>query len=203
MSQCLLTPKSTSNFVRGFDFLLRCETKTSARKNLRTNLFRQPRRICEAFGYSEESTVNLSGLMSDYYASAAKLRQLLNVAARICHQQSVASFSPRREDVIPEVEVREGALYVGGGDPYWYAHNPARLMETFWQCARHMATLSRPAERLMRANLHLVNAAFCSSDSSAFLCGDLQPPLQADMLCVKLRGRFLAGYLPEFGEIGI
>ncbi|HOD50071.1 MAG TPA: [protein-PII] uridylyltransferase [Candidatus Hydrogenedentes bacterium] len=205
VSQGLLTADEHLDFVKGLDFLLRVrnEMHFSAGKPQDDLLFANQRRICEAFGYSEESTVNLSGLMSDYYASAAKLRQLLNVAARICHQQSVASFSPRREDVIPEVEVREGALYVGGGDPYWYAHNPARLMETFWQCARHMATLSRPAERLVRANLHLVNAAFCSSDLvRRFFVAICNRPMQAGhALRQAARCGFLARYLPEFGEI--
>ncbi|MFO7975311.1 MAG: [protein-PII] uridylyltransferase [Candidatus Hydrogenedentota bacterium] len=205
VSQGLLTADEHLEFMDGLDFLLRVrnEMHFSAGKLQDDLSFANQRRICEAFGYSQQSMVNLSGFMSDYYASAAKVRRLLNVAARICHQQSVTSFQTREEGLKPEIEVREGLLYVSGGDPYWYAHNPPRLMETFWHCARHTATLSRSTERLIQANLHLVNTAFCSSDLvRRFFVAICNRPLQAGhALRQAARCGFLARYLPEFGEI--
>ncbi|MEA3364594.1 MAG: hypothetical protein U9Q79_03050, partial [Candidatus Hydrogenedentes bacterium] len=205
VSQGLLTSDEHLEFMDGLDFLLRVrnEMHFSAGKVQDELNFANQRRICEAFGYSEESMVNLSGFMSDYYVSAAKLRRLLLVAARICHQQSVTSVETRSEGVTREIEVRQGLLYVGGGDPSWYAHNPARLMETFWHCARHMAALSRSAERLVRANLHLVTAAFRSSDLvRRFFVAICNRPIQAGhALRQAARCGFLACYLPEFAEI--
>lgn len=205
VSQGLLTTDEYLEFMDGLDFLLRLrnEMHFSAGKQQDDLLFSCQRRICEAFGYSEESRLNLSGLMSNYYASAAKLRRLLHVAARICHQHSVETLSPGRDGGYHEVEARDGFLYVGGGDPYWYAHSPARLMETFWQCARHMATLSRPAERLVRANLHLVNPTFCSSDLvRRFFVAICNRPLQAGhALRQAARCGFLTRYLPELGDV--
>jgi len=205
VSQGLFSADENLEFMDGLDFVLRLrnEMHFSAGKQHDDLLFSTQRSICEAFGYSEESVVNLSGLMSDYYASAAKLRRLLHVAARICHQPSATALNPGREGHRAGVQVRDGLLYVGGGDPYWFAHNPARLMETFWQCARHMAALSRPTERLVRANLHLVNPTFCSSDLvRRFFVAICNRPLQAGhALRQASRCGFLTRYLPEFSEI--
>ena len=205
VSQRLLTSDEHLEFMDGLDFILRLrnELHFNAGKLTDELNYASQRRICEAFGYSEETALNLSGLMSDYYVSAAKLRRLLQVVARIFHHQSAAAPSAGGERVSREVEVREGLLYVGGGDPYWYAHNPARLMETFWHCARHMAVLSRPTERLLRANLHLVNATFCSSDLvRRFFVAICNRPLQAGhALRQAARCGFLERYLPEFGAI--
>lgn len=205
VSQGLLTSDEHLECMDGLDFLLRVrnEMHFSAGRLQDELTFANQRAICEAFGYSEESKVNLSGFMSDYYASAAKLRRLLHVAARICHQQSVTAFPSRQEGIPPEVEVRDGVLYVGAGDPHWYARNPARLMETFWHCARNTATLSRSTERLVRANLHLVNAAFRSSDLvRRFFVAICNRPMQAGhALRQAARCGFLGRYLPEFAEI--
>lgn len=205
VGQGLITADEQLDFMGGVDFIWRLRNEMHFHTGHAQDQlsFAAQRRLADAFGYTTDGQPDLARLMADYYAAAAKLRRLLRIAARICNYQPSLAGPDGARPSGSEIVIGDGQLYAGGGDPNWFAHNPARLMEVFWRCARHMVSLSRPADRLVAANLHLVNDSFRSSDLvRRFFIAICNRPLQAGhALRQAARCGFLGRYLPEFEAV--
>ncbi|MBN2312121.1 MAG: hypothetical protein JXR94_24295, partial [Candidatus Hydrogenedentes bacterium] len=154
VAQELITPEEQLEFVDGLDFLWRIRNELHFRAGKADDrlTFANQRHVARSLGYGEGSEHDaLAELMQDYYAAASKLRRFLRIAARICHYP----MSPVRPEArgaapgshalssAPEWVLENGFLHTRGNGANRFAHNPARLMEAFWRCARDLAQLSR------------------------------------------------------------
>ncbi len=158
--------------------------------------------VATAFGYGD-STQATARFMEDYYNAACQVRRFLQIAARVCEQPSMARLFDQPQPGRSKFTVYQNQLCVDPSDKNWFAENPARLMETIWECARRAAPLSLATSHWMRQNLHLVTDEFRTSDSVRryflALCGR---PLHAGAsLREAAKCGLLGAYLPEFQAI--
>ncbi len=196
----ILTPDEHLDFVDGLDFIwrIRNELHFHCGKAEDRLSFALQSHVAEAFGYA-----NSHHFMQSYYTAASKLRRFLRIAARSCHYASMANLPDAGMPVAQEYAIENDELYVGAGDPKWFAHNPARLMEVFWLCARHYVPLSRPSEMLVVANLDLVNETFRSNNIvRRFFQAICNRPFRSGHALRQAAVCGLLGrYLPEFEAV--
>lgn len=201
----ILPPEEHLGLVEALDFLWRVRNELhfiSARAENCLS-FANQEHIARAFGYGGGGGRNVARLMQDYYGAARVLRRFLRTAIQVCDYQISGSLldAPRPDPL--HVVVEDGEVYAGIGDENWFAENPARLVEVFWLCARHMVRLSHPTERLLTQNLHWVNDAFRSSSLvRRFFVAICNRPLQAGHALRQMANSgLLARFIPEFGEV--
>ena len=168
--------------------------------------------VAEAFGYwtdkegraaGRPSADGIARFMQDYYAAAQRLRRFLHTAVGLCDRRAVQGIADAGEPPVPDYTIRDGQLYVGLSDEHWFAENPVRFMEVFWECARYKARLSPPTERLVIHNVHLIGDMFRSSDVvRRFFVAICGRPLQAGYALRQMAHTgVLARYIPEFGAV--
>ncbi|HPC15951.1 MAG TPA: [protein-PII] uridylyltransferase [Candidatus Hydrogenedentes bacterium] len=202
----IVSPQEHLDVVQGIDFIWRIRNElhfTAGREDDRLT-FDNQKRVAAAFGYGHGSEDDTHRLMQDYYAAARKLHRFLHIAALTCNQHpemgavEATVLSPRAQ-----ILVHDGQLEAGGEDPCWFAEQPSRLMEVFWECARRMVPLSRATERRIHANLHLVTDTFRANDLvRRFFIAICNRPTQAGFALRQAAHRGLLGrYLPEFAAI--
>ncbi|MBI5092352.1 MAG: [protein-PII] uridylyltransferase [Candidatus Hydrogenedentes bacterium] len=205
VSQELVDPEEQLDFVEGLDFIwrIRNELHFHAGKVDDRLSFENQRHVAAAFGYTTAGAQNVSRFMQDYYAAARQLRRFLRIAARLCNYQASANLLDSPRPQVPAIAIEDGEIYAGLGDENWFAEQPARVMEVFWECARHMAVLSRPTERMVTANLALVGPTFQSNDLvRRFFTAICNRPFQAGHALRQAANVGLLGrYLPEFAAI--
>lgn len=162
------------------------------------------RHVAQAFGYGKGEGGNVNRFMQDYFASARQLRRFLRIATQVCDQQRMpppmdTSLLPARTHIV----VKDGQVFAGVDDANWFAEQPPRLMEVFWECARHRAPLSRATERRMAENMDLVNDAFRSNDlvRRFFLAICNRAMTAGFALRQAARTGLLGRYLPEFAAV--
>jgi len=151
--------------------------------------------------------VAIDRLMRDYYEAAGTLANFLAHAAALCDPafeaaDTVADAEPRRTR--SGVVLNQGCVCAGMHDAQWFAEYPPRLMEIFWECARHSAPPSQATLRRVRDNLILIDEGFRgNSIVRRFFLAVCSRPLQAGF---ALRHAAAAGvlgrYLPEFDAVG-
>jgi [protein-PII] uridylyltransferase len=208
MAQGLITPEEQLDFAGGLDFLwrIRNELHFRAEKQDDTLTYASQQHVAKAFGYCDGTQQDVALLMQDYYASASMMRRFLRIAARICH------YEGEPEEATPELKenehtrpwiIRGTELFAGLGDGDYFKHNPPRLMEVFWRCARDKVHLSRSTERLVTENLNLVNETFRSSEPvRRYLIALCNHPLEAgNALRQAAHVGFLGRYLPEYAAV--
>ncbi|GMV94397.1 MAG: bifunctional uridylyltransferase/uridylyl-removing enzyme [Candidatus Hydrogenedentota bacterium] len=200
VAQGIITPDEHLDFVDGLDFVwrIRNELHFHCGKAEDRLTFALQAHVAKAFGYK-----NSHHFMQSYYTAAGKLRRFLRIAARVCNYAPLANLPDAGMPVAQEYAIENGELYVGAGDPNWFAHNPARLMEVFWLCARHLVPLSRPSEVSVAENLHLVNDTFRANNIvRRFFTAICNRPLQAGHALRQAANCGLLGrYLPEFEAV--
>lgn len=202
----VITPDEHLQFVQSLDFLwrIRNELHFHSQKDDDILSFANQKHIAQAFGYGTGNQEDIYRLMEDYYAAAQMVHRLLRIATQVCYQKLYATENDdSRLPARAQIVVRDGQLYAGVDDPNWFAEQPSRLMEVFWECARHNAPLSRDTERSVISNLHLVNDAFRQSDPVRRLFTAIcNRPLHAGFALRQAANVGLLGrYLPEFAEI--
>jgi [protein-PII] uridylyltransferase len=202
----IITPEEHLDFVQGLDFIwrIRNELHFHAGREDDVLTFANQQHVARAFDYGAEPDYDVHRFMQDYYAAARKLHRFLQIAAQVCDQKALirsteASLVPPRA----RIEVHDGQLEAGQDDPHWFAEQPSRLMEVFWECARRGVPLSRATERRMIENLHLVTDAFRSSDLvRRFFLAICNRPTQAGFALRQAANVGLLGkYLPEFAVV--
>lgn len=200
VGQGIITPDEHLDFVDGLDFIwrIRNELHFHCKKPEDRLTFALQSQVAKAFGFT-----NSHHFMQSYYTAAGKLRRFLRIAARLCNYASMANLPDAGMPIAQEYAIENGELYVGAGDPKWFAHNPARLMEVFWLCARHLVPLSRPSEVLVAENLHLVNETFQANNIvRRFFTALCNRPLRAGHALRQAANCGLLGrYLPEFEAV--
>jgi [protein-PII] uridylyltransferase len=200
VGQGIITPDEHLDFVDGLDFIwrIRNELHFHCGKPEDRLTFALQSHVAKAFGFA-----NGHHFMQSYYTAAGKLRRFLRIAARLCNYASMANLPDAGMPIAQEYAIENGELYVGAGDPQWFAHNPARLMEVFWLCARHLVPLSRPSEVLVAENLHLVNETFQANNIvRRFFTALCNRPLRAGHALRQAASCGLLGrYIPEFAAV--
>ena len=200
VGQGIITPDEHLDFVDGLDFVwrIRNELHFHCGKSEDRLTFAQQSHVAKAFGFT-----NSHHFMQSYYTAAGKLRRFLRIAARLCNYASTANLPDAGMPIAQEYAIENDELYVGAGDPKWFAHNPARLMEVFWLCARHLVPLSRPSELLVAENLHLVNETFQANNIvRRFFTALCNRPLRAGHALRQAASCGLLGrYIPEFEAV--
>ncbi|MFA6241652.1 MAG: [protein-PII] uridylyltransferase [Candidatus Hydrogenedentales bacterium] len=203
VGQGIISADEHLEFVDGLDFIWRCrnEMHFHAGKTDDRLTFGHQRNLARALGYGDH--LGVSRFLQDYYAAAGRLRRFLRIAARVCNYANSASLPDAGMPIAQEYVIENDEIYVGVGDRNWFTHNPARLMEVFWLCARHRAPLSRSSERLVAENLHLVNDTFRSNDVvRRFFLAICNKPLSAGFALRQAASLgLLDKYLPEFAAI--
>ncbi len=202
----VVSPEEHLDVVQGLDFIWRIRNELHFAANREDDLlsFDNQKHTAKAFGYGHGEEEDTYRLMQDYYTAARKLHRFLHIAALTCNQHTdmgtaeAAVLSPRAQIVM-----HDGQLEAGADDPYWFAEQPSRLMEVFWECARRMVPLNRATERRIHANLHLVTDTFRTNDLvRRFFVAICNRPMQAGFALRQAANRGLLGrYLPEFDAI--
>ncbi len=202
----VISVEENLDFVQSLDFIWRIRNELHFQAGREEDLlsFDRQKHVAQAFQYGPGQDYDVYRLMQDYYAAARKLRRFLHIAAQVCDQQAIAtgtdtSLLPTRAHIV----VQDGQLEAGQDDPHWFAEQPSRLMEVFWECARHMAPLSRSTERRISKNLHLVTDAFLTSEVvRRFFIAICNRPTQAGLALREAANAGLLGkYLPEYAAI--
>jgi [protein-PII] uridylyltransferase len=205
VGQGLLTPEEHLDFVEGLDFIWRLRNELHFHNGRGHDWldFTNQRHLAQAFGYGSGEPSEIASLMQDYYSASGQNRRFLRIAARICHYPSSAALPDATVSEKSPWAIQNGQLYLTVQDVHWFAHNPSRLMEVFWRCARHKVHLSRPMERLVAENLGLVGEPFRTSDLvRRFFVAICTQPLRAGYALRHMAAAgLLARYLPEFGAV--
>lgn len=201
-----LTAEEHLELSEALDFLwrIRNEMHFHTGKPDNTLTYALQKHLAKALGYGEGTETSLARLMQDYYAAARVVRGALRLAERICNHTGHAAPEATDSDPVPGIEVRDGWLYAGAGDPNWFAEYPPRLMEVFWASIRRGATLSPQTEQSVRDHLYLVNDVFRGSDVVLrFFLAICRRPLQAGATLRQMASSGLLGaYIPEFAGVG-
>ena len=157
--------------------------------------------VARAVGYGDFPQA-LARFMEDYYHAACRVRQFLQIAARIADQPSPAPFTNRLHPESKFILHRQ-QLCVDPADKNWFTENPPRLMEVIWECARRKAPLSAATAHWITGNLHLVNEEFRSNDFvRQYFMAVARCPLQAGLaLREAAKTGLLAAYLPEYKAV--
>lgn len=205
VAQGLLTPEEQLEFAEALEFIWRIRNELHFQAGSAEDLltFKWQKHVAKAFDYESAHQSNILQFMQEYYAAASKLRRFLSIVVRICNFPFPTDAIDRDDDSPRGFIIQDGQLFVGLQDANWFAHTPARLMEIYWRCARHQVQLSRYSERLVVANLHLVNDTFRSSDLvRRFFLALCSLPFQAGKaLRQAAASGLLPNYIPEYGEI--
>lgn len=200
------SPEEHLALVQALDFIWRVRNELHFHAGREDDIlsFDNQKHVAEAFGYGSEEEVSVNRLMQDYYLAARKLRRLLRIATQISNHPALGpQVEPALVPARTQIVVEEGQLAAGNEDSCWFTEQPSRLMEVFWECARHMAPLNRATERGVTRNLYLVNDSFRSSDLvRRFFIAICNRPLQAGFaLRQASNAGLLSRYLPEFEAV--
>ena len=200
-----ITPQEHLGLLDGLDFNWRHRNELhypAGRPEDRLT-FAMQRHIAEAFDYGSGTNMEVHRFMEDYYAAAVKVRGFLQIAARICDQPSMAAMFDQRQPGRSHLSVYHGQLCVDPSDKNWFAENPTRLMEIFWESARRTVPLSAATAHWVTASLHLVNDEFRTSDVvRRYFIAICNRPMQAGSALREVaRTGLLGAYMPEFGAI--
>ncbi|GMW01318.1 MAG: bifunctional uridylyltransferase/uridylyl-removing enzyme [Candidatus Hydrogenedentota bacterium] len=203
ISQGLITAEEHLKFMEGTDFIWRIRNSLHfqlGREEDRLTYANQ-RHMAVAMGYDD--TQGIPKFMSDYYGAARQLRHMLGIAARICNFTPITVVRDATSAPPKDIYVSNGELFAGVHDENWFVHNPVRLMEIFWRCARDVVRLSRHTEKLVKQNLHLVTESFQSSYVvHRYFNAICNRPLQAGFAMRQMATvGFLGQYIPEFRAI--
>ena len=200
-----ISPDELLSLYEGIDFLwrLRNEMHFHVGRNENRLNFELQKHIVDAFGYGPISSKSLDRLMEDYYEAARQVRHFMQVAIRVCEHPLEVEVT---EDPVVDrsgFRVVADKLTIGLHDPHWFAENPARLMELFWECARRNRPLSPGTLSQVKNNLHLVNEAFRSNDvvRRFFVALCNRPQRAGFVLREAASSGLLAAYIPEFAAI--
>lgn len=186
-----------------FEYRIRNELHFCAGKTDDRLTFNNQRQVAKAFEYDSHNKPDTVHLMQDYYAAASRLRRFLHIVASLSRGPSLGSILPSAGELEHDCIVQDGVFFVGVGDEKWFSHNPARLMDIYWRCARNNLELSRASERMVTANLDLINEGFLESDLiRRFFVAICNRPFKAGRILRQMsRTGVLGRYIPEFGEV--
>lgn len=202
-----ITPEEYLELTESLDFIwrIRNELHFHCGKNEDVLTFQQQEHLARVFGYGASAQESVERFMQDYYAAAQRLRWFLHTALRLCDAQSQSGLEgagrvgANRSGFV----VYRGQLCSDTRDGKWFAENPARLMEIFWECARRRAPLSYATRTWVAENLSLVNYAFRSSSAvRRYFVAICRRPLDAGLaLREAAKAGLLGVYIPEFAAI--
>ncbi len=202
-----ISPEEYLELTEGLDFVwrIRNELHFHCGKNEDVLTFQRQEHLARVFGYGASAQESVERFMQDYYAAAQRLRWFFLTALRLCDPQTQSED----EDVRPagagrsNFVVYRGQLCSDTQDGKWFAENPARLMEIFWECARRRASLSYATRTWVAENLSLVNYAFRSSSAvRRYFVAICRRPLDAGLALREAANAGLLGaYIPEFAAI--
>ncbi|MDX9973524.1 MAG: [protein-PII] uridylyltransferase, partial [FCB group bacterium] len=206
VNQGLVSPEEQLETLEALDFIwrVRNEMHFHTGKTQDKLTFAMQSHVARALGYtSAGDQPRISNFMQDYYSNARQLRRFLQSAAKICDCPTTVPVS---EGFLPEpahVAIRNNEIHIASTDERWFSQHPPRLMEVFWECARRRLPLSRSAERLIAANLHLVGETFRSSDVvRRYFMAICSRPFEAGFaLRQAATVGLLRRYIPEFGDV--
>ncbi len=200
-----VTPVEHLELLDGLDFLWRVRNELhfhTGREEDRLS-FAMQRHAARFFGYGDDSAGAVVRFMEDYYQAASSVRRFLQIAARICDQAPMSEMFVQHPAGRSKITVYSGHLCVDPSDKNWFAENPTRLMEIFWECARRTTPLAPSTGHWVRNSLGLVNDAFRSNDVvRRYFIAICNRPLQAGAALREAAGSGLLGaYLPEYEAI--
>jgi len=198
-----LKPEVNLHFQESLDFIwrIRNELHFSTGKSENRLTFAQQKHVAVAFGYGAATQQAVDRFMQDYYAAARSLRRLLQFVVGLTCSAPVRPAERHQER--GHFEVRNGVLRLGTPDPQWFAENPPRLMEIFWECGRRNAQLDHESQEGVKRNIGLVGDAFRTNDLVrrffVALCG--RPLRAGKALRQAAETGLLGAYIPEFSDV--
>jgi len=200
VSRELITPDEHLTIIESLDFIwrIRNEIHFATGRSDDTITIEHQRDVAQSFGYGED----IGSFMSDYYSAARTVRRLYRAArAAVTGTDESATMPPGQST--DGLYVSGDSLQLPDEGSDWFAHNPVRLMEACWNCARHNVTLSRRTELSIRENLTLVNDEFRQNNIvRRFFVATCNHPLMAGQaLRQAARCGLLGAYLPEFDAV--
>ncbi|NIA12898.1 MAG: [protein-PII] uridylyltransferase [Nitrospiraceae bacterium] len=203
----IITPDEHLAVVKALNFIWRIRNELHFNSEREENVLTldNQRHVAQALGYGNEEGEGVVHFMQDYYAAARMMRRLLRIATQACNQYRNpvrpldTSWLPPRFQIV----VKNGQIAMGHNDSHWFEEQPSRLMEVFWECARHKAPLSRAVERAVGESLDLVNGTFRSSDlvRRYFVAICSRPMAAGFAMRQAAQAGLLGRYLPEFEDI--
>lgn len=204
-AQRVITEEEHLEFAEAVDFIwrLRNELHFAAGSAQDELTYARQREAAAAFGYRDGVQAGSLLLMQDYYAAARRMRRFLNIVVRVCNFPIPTDTDAGEEEESRGYAIRHGLLVRTQEDLNWFSHRPARLVEIYWQCARHGVQLGRPFESLASQNLHLINDAFQRDDLvRQFFVALCSRPFTAGMALRQMANSGVLGaYVPEFGDV--
>jgi len=202
-SSKMLTAEEHIQTHEALEFLLRVrnELHFTAGAQGDTLTFALQQHMAQRFGSGGPGDV--PAFMQDYYAAASVLRAFMRLAARTWehHERRTGAIAP--SSMPSGIELVKGQVTIPVHDHDWFARRPARLMEVFWECARHEASLSHDTERALQRNLYLAGEAFqCNDTVRQLFCNICNYPQQAGrVLRLMANAGLLGRYIPEYEAI--
>jgi len=200
VSRDLITHDEHLTIIESLDFIwrIRNELHFASGRPEDTLTIEHQSDTAKAFGYGED----IGSFMSDYYRAARTVRRLYRAARTAVTGTSDGIAVPTGQPT-DGLYVSGGLLHLPDESEGWFARNPVRLMEAFWNCARHNVRLSRPVELSIRENLSLVNDEFRQNNLvRRFFVAACNRPLHAGQaLREAARCGLLGAYLPEFEAV--
>ncbi len=205
-AQGILSSDEHLEFAEALEFLWRVRNELHFHANGEQDWvnYQAQWHLAHVLGYEGPNPPGPVRFMQDYYAAASCIRRFLEIVAEHCSVTESAFLPPLRDDEPREdAAIRNGKLFVGLDDDHWFTHQPARLMEVYWRCARRRCALSRSSELRVTASLDLVNDAFRSSDLVrkyfVAICG--RPSEAGRVLRQMAQSGLLGAYLPEWSDV--
>ena len=201
----LLTEAEGEELREALDFLWRTRNQLHllAGRKLDQLSFELQEQLAREFGYPDDDVgLPVERFMRDYYRHARVIGSLSEIVIEQCLARVRPAQEPRAT-----VAVEEGFRLAAGHLEIPHAahlrERPVRLLLAFAVAQDHQVPLSRTARRLVRENLHLVDAAFQAdaAAAAAFLRILASPHRVMRTLTALNETGLLGRYLPEWEHI--
>ena len=211
----ILSTNARDELATGFDFLHHVRNALHYHTGKSTDILtlRFQGVITEAFKYRHRTMLRrIEALMRDYYLHARNIHQHTASVFEIAEIETDVLRPFRLPSWLPftrKVETREfdgfraeeGRLYAQHDEVF--EEEPGRLLRLFLHCQKHELRPSPPLRKLIKANWHRIDKAFCySKDNRQTFKTILEKKGQvARTLRIMHRCGVLGRYLPEFGAL--
>ncbi len=197
------------SIVDSLDFLWKIRNELHFVKNKSWDLLtvEMQYHISQMFNYGDLPDDAIERFMEDFYSSAMKIRLFFEYVAHKVEQKNF----PKTSLEISSSNIDEKSSYIlyNGylapiiDDTNWFAENPVRIMELFWEVSRRKVPIGYTIQHWIQQNLDLINDSFCNNEVvSKYLLSICSKPFSAGFTFREMEKLgVLSKYLPEFGSI--
>ncbi len=205
----LVDNNSYLSIVESLDFLWKIRNELHFIKNRNWDVLTVEMQchVSQVFNYGDLTEDAIERFMEDYYSSAMRIRSLFEYVARKSEQKNF----PKTSIEIPSSNIDEKTNYIlyngylspRKDDTNWFAENPVRIMELFWEVSRRKVPVGHTIQHWIQQSLHVINDNFRNNEIvNKYLLSICGKPFSAGFTFREMEKLgVLSKYLPEFGDI--